>query len=228
MKQFIKEQIFIKGFSLIEIMVVVAIFTIIIGAAYALLNSGRTGWYSGDTKIELQEDLRELADAITYELSQSAISRIAIGGGGASITFQVPVDDVGDNPPGIKMEDTNGDGKPDFYLADTLFFDMLNNDYRIRWGAYLRGENKTLAGARTGRQVRFIRVGDELRRHVLTGSNVMENFRLGDDIQNINFSIDATSSGDVVIITITGNKLTIDRHPVNYTLTTSVHLRNRE
>ncbi len=215
-----------RAFTLVEIMVVIAIFTIVIGAFYAIMASGRMGWYSGDTRIELQEDLRQAMDTMTYELSASAPTDTAgnpivtIGGGGSFITFQVPVDG---NASG-SWEDTDGDGQDDFYLEDTL--DPLNND-NIRWGAYLRGENRIVAsGARAGRRIRYILVGDELKRRIFNAAGtVVEDFLLADDAQNLNF---VRPASNVIVITVDARKLTIGRHPINYSLSTTVYLKSKE
>lgn len=218
-----------KAFTLVEVMVVIAIFTIVIGAAYALMASGRMSWYSGDARIELQEDLRQAMDVMTYELSASAPTDttgnpiVTIGGVGSFITFQVPVDE---NASG-SWEDTDGDLQPDFYLEDTL--DPLNND-NIRWGAYLRGEDRTVpsgAGAtRAGRWIRYILVGDELRRRILSpGGGTLEDFVLAYNVQNLNF---VRPASNVIVITVDARKLTIDRHPVNYSLSTTVYLKSKE
>lgn len=221
------------GFTLLELMVVVAIFTIVIGASYALLSSGRTGWYIGDAKIELQENLRQAMDAMVSELSESVFTKVIIGQGGGSVTFQTPVQ-AGNNG---SWEDTDSDKKPDFYLKDT--WDSVKK--RVRWGAYLRGEDYT-AGItvpstggvgwvvlREGRWVSFLLQGDKLIRRVLRGALdssrtvIMEDFSLADNIQGLSF---VRISNDVIEINITARKLTIERHPVIYSLSTEVHLRS--
>lgn len=213
-------------------MVVVAIFSIVIGASYALMASGKMSWYSGDTRIELQEDLRQAVDAMTYELSQSASTDSAgnpivdISGGGSIITFQVPVDE---NASG-SLEDIDGDAQPDFYLEDTL--DPLNNE-NVRWGAYLRGEDRTVfSGAREGRFIRYILVGDELRRRILgpDRATIVEDFVLADDIladdtQNPRFN---RVSNDVILITANAAKPTIGGRPIIFSLSTTVYLKSRE
>lgn len=218
-----------KAFTLVEVMVVIAIFTIVIGAAYALMASGRMSWYSGDARIELQEDLRQAMDVMTYELSASAPTRVdPPGAGGTSVTFQIPVDE---NATG-SWEDTDvpPDGVADFYLEDIL--DASNN---VRWGAYLRGEDHTVAsntlpfGNRADREITFLRVGDELRRRTVDPTvvppRILEDFLLADDIQNLNF---VRPASNVIVITVDAGKLTIDRHPIVYTLSTTVYLKSKE
>ena len=199
------------GFTLLELMVVVAIFSIIIGASYALLNAGRTGSYTGYTKIELQEDSRRAMEAIVAELSQSVFTRVGIGAGGGSITYQTPVEV---DASGIWV-DTDSDNQNDFYLENTL-----DGSGNVRWGAYLAREDHFVASAdREGRQVQLLRIGDELIRRV--GA---EDFRLTGNIVSVNFS---RISNDIIRVSIEARKLTTDRHPIVYNLATEVRLRSR-
>jgi len=208
-----------RAFTLIEMMVVAFIFTIVIGASYALMTSGRIGFNTGDTKIELQEDLRDAMDEIVEDLSDSAPLQATVGVGGASITFQVPVDQNGTGT----WEDLDGDGIADYYLQDTL--DATGN---IRWGAYLWREDASVAGTRQGRSVVYLLVpaatNNELRRRVITAANVVvEDVTLANDIQALTFT---RTANDVITVAINGNKTTADRYPINYNLTTSVFLKN--
>lgn len=205
------------GFTIIELMVVVAIFSIVIGASYALLNAGKTGSSTGYAKIELQEDSRRAMEVIVAELSQSIFTRVDIGAGGDSITFQAPVE-VDSSGVGV---DTDSDNQNDFYLENTL--DASGN---VRWGAYLAREDHSIASAeREGRWVRFLLVEDELTRRVMNSSRtvVVEDFLLTDNVQSIDFS---RISNDVIRISIEARKLTDDRHPIVYTLSTEVQLRS--
>jgi len=209
----------IGAFTLIEVMVVAFIFTIVIGASYALMNSGRVGWNSGNTKIELQEDMRDAMNEMVEDLSDSAPLQSLIGAGGTSITFQVPVDQNGTGT----WEDIDGDGAVDFYFQDTL--DATGN---IRWGAYLRREDASVAGIRQGRSIVYLLVAvvgnTELRRRVVTAAGVvLEDIAIANDIQALTFT---RTANDVITINMTGNKVTDDRFPINYNLTTSVFLKN--
>ncbi|NQT96076.1 MAG: prepilin-type N-terminal cleavage/methylation domain-containing protein [Candidatus Omnitrophica bacterium] len=210
-----------KAFTLIEVAVVLFIFTIVVGASYALMNSGRIGWNSGTTKIELQEDIRQAMDEVIADLSESSPLRSVIGAGGASVTFQMPVDQNGTGT----WEDADGDATLDFYLQNTL--DATGN---IRWGAYLRRENASVAGTRTGRSAIYLLVATatntEIRRRVVNSAGVIiEDIAICDDIQALNFT---RTSNDVITATITGNKVTNDQYPINYSVTTAVYLRNSD
>lgn len=89
-----------KGFTLVELMVVFLIFTIIMGAIFAVLTMGRTSWYSGNTQVEMQQETRRGMDSMVRELRQSGSTTIvgvpADGNFYNSITFRVPQDADGD------------------------------------------------------------------------------------------------------------------------------------
>ncbi len=210
----------LRAFTLIELMVTVAIFTIVMSASYALLNAARTSWRSGDASIELQEDVRQVLDSISFELFETTPARITIGAGNNFITFQIPVDENGSGT----WESLGSAGT--FYLEDTL-----DASGAIVWGAYLRQEDRTVAsstlafGNRQGRQIRFLLVGDELTRRVLAsdGTTILEDFVLSDDIASVSFSLDANNT---VRITVNAQKQAMDGRQVSYSVTTETIPRN--
>jgi len=226
-KRFKTEQT--EAFTLVELMVSVAIFVVILGASYALMSSGKMSWHSGDTKVELQQDLRQAMDDISFELSESSPVRVTVAAGGNSLTLQIPVDENANRA----REDTDGDAVDDFYLENTL--DAAG---AVIWGGYLRGEDKTTDSAilgfgnRAGRQIRYIVVGDELRRQVLAGGVVIEDFMLANDIDNPATNpalpvVFTRISNDVVEINLSARKIDMSQHPVEYRLTTSIFMKNR-
>ena len=210
----------LKGFTLIEIMVVMTIFTIVIGAAYVILNSSRVAWHVGDAKIELQEDLRLAIDDMVFEIFEADPAGVVIAGGGSSITLQTPVDE---NASG-SWEDTTLDGTVDFYLEHTL---DASND--IVWGAYLRREDRSVAsgvlsfGNREGRQLSFLLSGNDLVRRVTSAGAVLEDFIMADDINTLNFNLDANGN---ISVTVNAQKISLSRQPVVYVVTTAISPRN--
>lgn len=64
---------FIIGFTLVELMVVVAIVTIVMGAVYATLTIGRQSWYTAQAKIEMRQETRKAMDLMVKELRQSGL-----------------------------------------------------------------------------------------------------------------------------------------------------------
>ncbi|GEM_PF-1989080 len=209
------------GFTLIEVMVVLFIFTIVIGASYLMMDSGEKSWHSGDAVIQLQEDIRQAINDMVYELSEASASRIIISAGGNSIAFQTPVDEAGSG----SWEDINQDAIPDFYLEDTL---DANND--IRWGGYLMREDPSFdsvmspQGPRANRQVLFVLVGDEIKRRVLDPTGVIiEDITLVDDVSNLTFSMD---SNGVITINIITQRQSIDQNLVIYSIDSAVLVKN--
>lgn len=72
----------VPGFTLVELIVTVIIFSFILAISYMLLISGSDSWETNSTRIELQQELRKAMDWITQDLRQA---------GSASIT-DVPAD----------------------------------------------------------------------------------------------------------------------------------------
>lgn len=90
-----------NGFTLIESMMVMGIFSILIGMASLVLFSGQTVWATLDTQTQLQENLRNTMERVSKELKESGadgngVMRLTIGDGtGVNnsdvITFSIPV-----------------------------------------------------------------------------------------------------------------------------------------
>lgn len=66
-----------KAFTLVEIIFVVFFSTIILGLMWSILSAGRDAYYTADTKIEIQDNLRLGMDRMVKEL-QGASSVDAI------------------------------------------------------------------------------------------------------------------------------------------------------
>ncbi|MBI5873879.1 MAG: prepilin-type N-terminal cleavage/methylation domain-containing protein [Candidatus Omnitrophica bacterium] len=81
-----------KGFTLIEVLVVVFLASIIFSALFMVMSSGRTTWYSADTQISLQQEMRKAMRQIADDMRQSGISQISIPADSttySSISFNV-------------------------------------------------------------------------------------------------------------------------------------------
>ena len=89
------------GFTLIELMVVMGIFTLIIGAGFTLLSSGRLSTDISEAQIQTVGHARLAMDRISKELRLSHFSRLRISNSvnftaaeispGSIINFQIPV-----------------------------------------------------------------------------------------------------------------------------------------
>ncbi|MBU1062237.1 MAG: prepilin-type N-terminal cleavage/methylation domain-containing protein [Candidatus Omnitrophica bacterium] len=86
-----------KGFNLIELMIVIVIFSIILGAIFATMTISGLSWYSGSTQVEMQQEVRRGLDRIVKELRQSNPTMItgvpANGIPYNSISFRLPLTD---------------------------------------------------------------------------------------------------------------------------------------
>ena len=82
------------GLSLIELIIVVFLFSIMTGAIFMLLGTARSCWKSGGSQLSVQQDARRGLNTMAKELRQARLSTIsgvpADGTGYSSITFQIP------------------------------------------------------------------------------------------------------------------------------------------
>lgn len=81
-----------SGFTFVELMITLLVFSIISLTLWSVLSTGKDSWHRGVTQIELQQETRKAMDWITKELRQSGLGHAQISGAGTVLTFQVPVD----------------------------------------------------------------------------------------------------------------------------------------
>jgi len=111
-----------RGFTLVELMVTMLIFSIIIATMFGVLSVGRQSWYTGSTQVDLQQETRKAMGRMVKELRKTGSDHVTIDNGGARITFQVPVDwdsdgDVVDNNGDVEWgAEANLDGSLQYYL----------------------------------------------------------------------------------------------------------------
>ncbi len=97
-----------QGFTLLELIVATAIFSVMLAGMVAALIAGQSAWSTTDTKIRLQENLRQTLQRISSELEESGadgndVPQVVISnGGGASntdvIRFSIPLCVCGSSP----------------------------------------------------------------------------------------------------------------------------------
>ena len=87
-----------QGFTLVELLVVTAIFSFMLAGGYLILASGQNAWQLTDAQIELQNSLRRTLERVSSELRETGPAggglTIANGGGinGSDIIkFSMPV-----------------------------------------------------------------------------------------------------------------------------------------
>ncbi|MFH1782841.1 MAG: prepilin-type N-terminal cleavage/methylation domain-containing protein [Candidatus Omnitrophota bacterium] len=87
-----------KGFTLLELMIVLAIFTVIMGSIFTALSIGKNSFYTGSVQVEMQQEARKGLDRMVKELRQT--NNFVIPSLPAddifynTITFRLPVTDV--------------------------------------------------------------------------------------------------------------------------------------
>jgi prepilin-type N-terminal cleavage/methylation domain-containing protein len=60
-----------RGFSLLEMMIVVAIMTIVMGGIFGMMNTAQKRYSVEDTKLDLQQESREFLDQVIRDLHQT-------------------------------------------------------------------------------------------------------------------------------------------------------------
>jgi prepilin-type N-terminal cleavage/methylation domain-containing protein len=79
-----------KGFTLLELLVTVAITTILSYSLYIALRAGDEQRQAMDTKMLIYDSAREGLYKMTQEIRQTASNRVTFGAGNTSITFDIP------------------------------------------------------------------------------------------------------------------------------------------
>ena len=77
-----------KGFTLIELMIVLLIFSIILGSIFAVMTMGNKAWQSGNVQVEIQQETRKGMDSMLKELRQSSLGQITVAAN--TVTFRIP------------------------------------------------------------------------------------------------------------------------------------------
>lgn len=79
-----------NGFSLPELMVSMAVFSILMVLVAMILRGGEEQARTADMKMNVQEAARETLYKMALEVRQSSASKATISGGGNTLTFQIP------------------------------------------------------------------------------------------------------------------------------------------
>lgn len=93
-----------KGFTLLEVMVVIGILAILLSFTFGMFNVGNLGWDIHNIRIRLQQEARRGMDSMVNELYQTASGQITVDEGVNVIIFKVPVI----VPPDTDIYDANG------------------------------------------------------------------------------------------------------------------------
>ncbi len=87
-----------RGFTLIEMMISVAIFAGVMAMVMSVVSTARVTYFDAEARITAQEDLRRALDVLLRELSESSPSRIEIPEP-SRIIFQIPIKVVDSSSP---------------------------------------------------------------------------------------------------------------------------------
>ena len=79
-----------KGMTLIELLVAAFIFSVLMGLTALILRGGQEQARYTETRMHLDESLRQALSQMNLDLREASSSRTAIGNGGASLTIQTP------------------------------------------------------------------------------------------------------------------------------------------
>jgi len=93
-----------KGFTIIEVLVSAVVISLLILAAFAVLDVGRGSWFNSDVRTELRKEIirafmameRELRETRPVSGGPSARISLNYGETSSSISFQIPQDIDGD------------------------------------------------------------------------------------------------------------------------------------
>lgn len=124
MKSFPKKS---RGFSLIEILVVIAMLGVIMGAVYSLLITNQRAAYTSDETVEVQQNLRIAMESISKDLRMAGML-VPLDTTGTDAT-QRPINAL-TNDAGVKILNTPAcptcDANPAALGSDTVTLNMLS------------------------------------------------------------------------------------------------------
>ena len=81
---------FLKGFTLVEMLVAVSIFVILVFSVLAVLIAGQRVWDDGETQMDIQFEARRIMQRMSEELTYANPDNITISDTQDAITFIVP------------------------------------------------------------------------------------------------------------------------------------------
>ncbi len=79
-----------RGYTLLELLVVTFIFAIIIAGVFAVLNTTSMTWNSTIGNLQLEQGVRLAMDGLTRETRGCKANQVTVNNGGARLDFYVP------------------------------------------------------------------------------------------------------------------------------------------
>jgi prepilin-type N-terminal cleavage/methylation domain-containing protein len=80
-----------KGFTLVEILVVIIIAVFVSAGIIAIFYVANTNWYLDTGLLDLQQQARLAMDGMTKEIRQSRIANLTVSAGGIDVNFTIPM-----------------------------------------------------------------------------------------------------------------------------------------
>jgi len=227
-----------KGFTLVEILVSVLIFSFMATGFFLILSTGQSTWYTTDVAVRLQQSLRQSMQRVTKELHESgfsqrgncaAVCKVIIqsnaGINGTDIlSFQVPIDLNNDGIPTTEVTDCG--------CCPTPNFPSCNCGRVIDWGAPLLWADKinNCGGGNNHCQypnysIKYlINDSSQFVRQVLdAGGSVIRTDIFADNLTGFH----VTQNGNVVSIQLTAQLTTVFGRNIISTMNADALLRNR-
>jgi prepilin-type N-terminal cleavage/methylation domain-containing protein len=119
-----------RGFTIIELLVVVLITAVIMTLLLLIMNVGQRSWFTGDVAIELRDQAVRAVTTMNKEISATRPSKtdLTIGETDNSFTFYLPHDNDGDGSV------VDSDGNIEWSAAVTYSLNALNQIIRSQEG----------------------------------------------------------------------------------------------
>ena len=80
----------IQGFTILELLVAMGVFSLMMALFGAILIGGQNQVRLNDMKMNLQTSVRNSLTQMSLEIRESSASRVTVGSGGSTLTFQIP------------------------------------------------------------------------------------------------------------------------------------------
>ncbi|MCM8796277.1 MAG: hypothetical protein NC923_00095 [Candidatus Omnitrophica bacterium] len=115
-----------KGFTIVEIIFAALILTLLIMSAFQVMEAGRGSWFTGDTSVQLRQEIIRAFMTMERELKETRSSQTNLGSGSSStsLTFRIPQDNNGDGT----ILDANGNVE----WSDTITYALNEANQIIR------------------------------------------------------------------------------------------------
>jgi len=176
----------LKGLTLVELMIVLLIFSIILGAIFAIMNVSRTSWQTGNVQVEMQQETRKGMDRMLRELRQSGQTIItgvpANGVSYSSIAFQIPED--GDNDGDV----TDGSGNIEWSAQITYSLGGLDGEQLLRTsgGSSIVMANKiiSLQFSRAATTPNILEISLQAQKNTAQGTTIQSNLNSQANLRN--------------------------------------------